>query len=831
MNPNVGALMFTACATASLGLVAFLRASQRPTNRLFGIHASVVTLWVWVTCQIELSGDPQWTTTLLRIVHVASAFVLATFVDFIWVFPDRLRNTPIRRRVVLYAVTCAFCPAVLHHDFVRGLQISHAGLSVQFGWPLAVFGLWLVALVAHANYVLWYKWRTFRGVARIQTSYVLAGTMISEVIILTTNVILPMVTGRTDYSRWGAVGYQITIVAVTIAVAKYHLWELSGLWRRFLGVALAFAGVVAIGGAATWGLWPWLELWNHSVQRTALFALVLGGLIGLVLPPASKFLSDLVSGSAQAERERIGKLLGALGAAIVHAPAGRAALLPILEETQRYYAASSVEAYLRGSDGKYRNAGTVPAAPDEVSYAQWERSLPATIVDALGARSMSEPLESGRLLRFGSVEESTQILAAMDAINASVVAPLRWSGETIGLLLLGPKVERGMYSPIDIDILKSITAHAAIAIKNAELRDQIVQEKQRTERVLAQMENGVVVADSDRVILLVNQAAITLLNMSESQLLGQSTDVLPEAVRQPLHRALTEGELVSGARVDLDYGIGLRVACSAFPVPGEGDVREGACLVLRDLRTEDALQRSEREKERLQFIRAVSAGMAHEIRNPLVAIRTFAELAPSRLDDPEFRNSFVQVAQSEIRRLEDLVSQFMTLAKPARAVSEPIDVRRLLAGAMMAVSARAQAQNIELCLEADEMTPVIYGDEPRLYQALMNLLLNALDAAPPGGQVALRAGPETPSAYGNGPATVLTVWNSGSYIPPEQREQVFEPFFTSKATGTGLGLAICNTIVDEHGGTMTVESDMGTGTAFTITVPVAVPRQQAVITA
>ena len=202
-----------------------------------------------------------------------------------------------------------------------------------------------------------------------------------------------------------------------------------------------------------------------------------------------------------------------------------------------------------------------------------------------------------------------------------------------------------------------------------------------------------------------------------------------------------------------------------------------------------------------------------------MAIRTFAELAPQRLDDPEFRGSFVQVAQSEIGRLEELVSQFMTLAKPPREVRDPVDLYALADNVTTAVSARAESQQMSLGVDIPPDLRQICGDEPRLYQALMNLLLNALDETPAGGRIILQARDETEREDG-APVVAVSVWNSGSYIAPEDRERVFEPFFTNKATGTGLGLAICHTIVDEHGGRMSIESDPENGTAFIIRIPV-----------
>ena len=448
------------------------------------------------------------------------------------------------------------------------------------------------------------------------------------------------------------------------------------------------------------------------------------------------------------------------------------------------------------------------------------RALPASVVQSLRLTELSEPLDAGQVARFGTMEEAAHVLGAMEALGADVVAPLRWQEETIGLLVMGPKLSRDMYGPAELDLLTSVAAHAAIAAKNAELRQLIMSEKERTEKVLTQMESGVVAADANGLIRLVNPAACLLLGKQDRELVGVSAQVMPLQLRAPLEDALRTGTTISGARVRLDDGAEhVRVAYSTFVLRGPTGRREGAGIVFRDLRTEDALARFEREADQLRFIRAVSAGMAHEIRNPLVAIRTFTELLPTSLDDPEFRESFLQVTQAEVGRLEELVSQFMTLAKPPREVRAPIDLRELLGSVLTTVSAGAQAQGIEVSMSVPEALPQLQGDDDRLHQALINLLLNALEATPSGGRIELRAH-EAPAANGTPAEVAITVWNSGSYIPPQDIGRVFEPFFTSKPDGTGLGLAICKTIVDEHGGGAHVQSSPEAGTAFTITLPV-----------
>lgn len=832
MGLNLVTLLVTGCTSSGLALAVLFRAPDRVAHRIFAVNLLGVTLWTGLTYLLVFwAHDAATVTLLLRIIHPISALVIATYLDFVWVFPDRLQPAPRPHRVALYLSAVVFGAVGALPQLVQSVRFRPETPDVQFGWPLGVFGVYVLALMVLLDVTQVRKIRALHGIAHVQMVYCFIGTLGFQVFVFCTNVLLPLVTGQTAYARWGVEGHLFMSIAVTIAIAKHRLWDLSSLGQRAAAGALAAGGLVLTAMLLALCLGDAVRRMAITAPQGALLWLLAGIVLGMGARPVYCAFRGLLLPSLGEERDRISRLLSALGTAIVHAPPTDAALLPMLRQTRRYFGAESVAAYHRDSDGVYRSGGRAHAEGEEeedgsaLGEAASER-LPERIVQGLGLDNLEEPLEVAELLRFGVGEEMVARVAAMNAMGASVAVPLRWQDESIGILAIGPKLSRDIYSAADVDLLGSVAAHAAIALKNAQLRAEMLAEQERTEKVLAQMESGVVAVDSLRVIQLVNPAARLLLGREEDDLAGQPLSALPQPLRELVELAFEEGRTVSGARAVLDEVAGLRVGCSTFILRGAGASVEGAGVVFRDLRTEDALQRVEQETERLRFIRVVSAGMAHEIRNPLVAIRTFAELAPTRLDDPDFRGTFLQVAHSEVLRLEELVSQFMTLAKPARHVREPTDVRALADAAVSSVLARAEAKGVEIKVAIPPELPQPRGDELRLHQALTNLLHNAVEAAPAGERVEVTARLEA-GAGGAERAIVLTVWNSGSYIEPQHRERVFEPFFTTKPAGTGLGLAICHTIVDEHGGTTTVESDLEGGTAFSIHLPLVTAHDMA----
>jgi signal transduction histidine kinase len=219
-----------------------------------------------------------------------------------------------------------------------------------------------------------------------------------------------------------------------------------------------------------------------------------------------------------------------------------------------------------------------------------------------------------------------------------------------------------------------------------------------------------------------------------------------------------------------------------------------------------------RRLDRLAALGGLVAEIVHEIRNPLVSVKTFLQLLPEREGDPEFRENFLQVASEEVRRIErllDAVLQHGRPAPPARtdATSSAADAFESVA---QLVGHRATERGVKLEIEAGEELPEIRIAADALRQVVLNLVLNAIDATPSGGCVHLRA-------HGTRNQLAIAVEDEGPGIPPDLAPRIFQPFVSTKEDRPGgLGLAITRRIVEEAGGTIAVANRPQGGSAFTI---------------
>ncbi len=222
--------------------------------------------------------------------------------------------------------------------------------------------------------------------------------------------------------------------------------------------------------------------------------------------------------------------------------------------------------------------------------------------------------------------------------------------------------------------------------------------------------------------------------------------------------------------------------------------------------------------ERLSAVGTLAAGLAHEIRNPLVSIRTFTQLLPERLDDPEFRSRFLDLTLSEVDRICALVSELLAFARPAPTTLERMDLVGCVERLCLLLTSQARSRGVYLAMSDAGHDIQVVADEDQLKQVVMNVVLNAIHACIDGGRVQVSC---YRSDAHDGTACIEVVDN-GCGIPDDALGRIFDPFFTTRSEGTGLGLSVAHRIVTSHGGAIEVRSRVGHGSSFVIRLPLDV---------
>ena len=337
------------------------------------------------------------------------------------------------------------------------------------------------------------------------------------------------------------------------------------------------------------------------------------------------------------------------------------------------------------------------------------------------------------------------------------------------------------------------------------------------------MDSGVIAAREDGVVTTLNPAAERILGIEAARVVGRPLDVLDPAIRAVLRSSLVEqSESETEVTVSHPEGRVLPLVVHTSALHDHKGAVSGAIAVLNDHSRLKALEEDKRRTDRLSALGAMATGIAHEIRNPLVAIKTFAELLPERADDQEFRSTFAKVAVKEIHRIEQLLGRLRALAVPTAFPLRPLDLQVPLAETLDLLRGEADRRRVRSVVEIEHDLPPILGELDQLKQLFLNLFLNGLEAMTAGGTltVTVRAdreradrGPGDRAGHGHRPR------NSRA----RTSARVFEPFFTTKSSGTGLGLAICRSIADAHRASLWADpGPAGLGTTFVVQFPALV---------
>ncbi|MBI3292712.1 MAG: hypothetical protein HYZ73_07905 [Elusimicrobia bacterium] len=234
----------------------------------------------------------------------------------------------------------------------------------------------------------------------------------------------------------------------------------------------------------------------------------------------------------------------------------------------------------------------------------------------------------------------------------------------------------------------------------------------------------------------------------------------------------------------------------------------------------ERLEQEASQAEKLRAVATLAAGMAHEIKNPLAALQTFAEFVPERHRDPAFAAKLHEILTTETRRIQEIVKDVLDFAKPKPPQLKPMEMAPLINSTLNLLSADLTKRRIRWNVECQDNLPAngsvaggaIQADADQIRQVLINLIQNAADAIPDGG--ALRVATQTHDGY-----LELTVSDNGQGIPKELLPKIFDPFVTTKEHGNGLGLAMVHSIIQAHHGTIHVDSQPGRGTTFTVRLP------------
>jgi two-component system NtrC family sensor kinase len=459
-------------------------------------------------------------------------------------------------------------------------------------------------------------------------------------------------------------------------------------------------------------------------------------------------------------------------------------------------------------------------------------------VHVLEDSHLYQRLSRGEAIFYGDYDweqiQSLKRSTAEDALGIEglqYAIPCRSHGRVVGVILLGRRWDQSALSSEDMELLTMLSGQAATALENARLYRSLERKaaefealKEHSENTIESLEAGILVLDLASKVVRFNRALETLYGMSRNEALGRSfADLFPAPLCETLEASMgrawwTRAETSGISRVNLTNLAGEEkvVKLQVAPFVTDEGKSEGTIVIFEDISLRVELETQLQLREKMASLGLLAAGVAHEVNTPLTGISSFTQMLQQHVPADDPKAALLEKIERQTARASKIVNNLLNFSRQGRATFVPVLVNDVIQDVLSLLDHQLTRARVKVRLELSEDLPHILGDENKLQQVFLNLILNAQDAMASGGWLTIG----TSHSHG---AVRVDVADTGQGISQENIKRIYDPFFTTKragASGTGLGLSITYGLIQEHSGQISVESSIGQGTSFQLRFPI-----------
>lgn len=763
----------------------FCRDPRKAVNYTFSGFVLTLVAWAWSVKMVYLFASVPSGIWWARLAFVSGSLLSMTFVLFCKSFPDstRLPMTIITRLFIvvgLLMATMSLTPWVLS-DVV---SVDGGGIQPTYGPLHPFFSVLLLAAVATGIGILVRKWWRARGRKRLQIQYLCLGLGLFFAGATTTNVIIPVIAQSSRFSEYGPY-FSLFVVGLTAhAIIRHRLMNMRLVIRKSVTYGLSLGIVMAV-------MWAALTAVRTLFGDPAFFgstASVMSMGIGSVIlfHPLRLMIQNLLDKYGYREASDYRRATSTISRELpllMQLGPLNAYLTTFLLSTFKVEFAS---VYM--CDHEHTLTYQAGASGNEDWQPPHRVEAPASIglMTRIGKPVLREEME----WRQGD-EETGPLMALFADLQSTVLVPLVVERRIVAVIAMGEKLSGDAFFQQDVELLTTIEHQASVALRRAELYEEVAWMHAYNENILRQMKSGVIAVNAERMVTLINDAAVALLHMPSEQFLQRDIrEILDNELSVPLLQTLSGNAIYTEheTTVTLAEGQTLPLVLGTSALHGPDGESAGAILVFHDLSRVKEMAEEKQRIERLASVGAFAGKIAHEIKNPLVAIKTLAELLPDQFDDEEFRTTFARIALQEVDRIDSLVRRLRGLKTSATIEMKILDITAPLEETLELLAAELNKRQIDVTRQYETPLPPVIGSLDQLKQVFLNICLNSAEAMGQSGHLHIAVGVETDCDHTE---VVITLSDNGPGINAEVLDTIFEAFVTSKSDGSGLGMAIC----------------------------------------
>jgi len=404
------------------------------------------------------------------------------------------------------------------------------------------------------------------------------------------------------------------------------------------------------------------------------------------------------------------------------------------------------------------------------------------------------------------------------AIRSVIVIPMVFGGSLIGFLSFSSQLAEKTWRKAEVNLLRTVTEILASALVRKQAEKELRESEEMERAILNATTESVMLLDGRGTVLALNQTAAQRFDKNVDELVGLNAEELTQDLTSPavvkFGMEQIEGVIRSGEPVRFEDGRdGIFFDTNIYPVFDERGKVVRLAVFARDITARKRAEQQAARSNRLAAMGHVAATLAHEINNPLQAMRSNLELALDFDLEPEEQKGCLDVIRQEVERLTEITQRVLDFARPVGDTRYPTHVARLVERTLALLGKQLQQSRVQVTIDFPVDLPPAMVAPNRIVQVLLNIMLNAVEAMPGGGHVHI-------TAHAEDDMVVLVLTNDGPPLPPGHIERIFDPFFTTKPNGTGMGLTISHSIIQQHDGAISVKNlEDGQGVAFTVMLP------------
>ncbi len=792
----------------------FITIKARENPVLYFLALATFSCCIW-QISIILFWQTNFIVSFHNLAFVGPAFLpWFTFV-FINNFPTKKITLTNKQYFILLLPTIFFSIIILFfpHYFLGPININTQLYERKLGYYLYV--IYLIGSFGAITTILLHNALTYKGLAKLQASYLLLAIFITICFGTFFNLIIPVFNqGDFSYTKLGPISLIFFVTVLTYFFIKHRLFGIQFIIKKSLiyfflitTVFFVFISFVFLSGSF---------VNNYFSTNKYLTIIIASAIIVFIYPYLKNFINITTNRvffkyhpNFQASLKQLSQNLSKLN----NLEKITSLLIDSFFQNLRV---KHLAIFFQDQNKNY-------VLSDSLSYEGPKKiSNNSLLVNVCQQNPEILILEDFRfrIKKINNYEDKLKFMALREELklySAEIIVPLFNGTNLIGILILGSKLSEDTYNNEEINYIQTSLNQVNTAIQNALQYHEILETKNFNEEILLNMTTGVITINKDLAITMFNLKAEQLFNLNINAIKGRCITELFDICNNLnlFEKSLLEKKAfqVEGVIKLKHKEINVNIATDVLRNIDKNEI--GVIGVITDLTNVKAMQKQIEQANRLSSLGTMAAGIAHEIKNPLVAIKTFSEMLQKMWQDPNFRQKYQEIVTPQVDRINTLCQALLKLGKPQKIELTEFKIEKIIQEVLTLLEGERKFYHADIFAE---ITPhlLFKGDHGQILQVFLNLLINALQALPQpeGGEIYLKT--QLLSEYGY---ILITIKDTGTGIPQDRLNSIFDPFYTTKAEGTGLGLSIVFKIIEEHKGKILVESQLNQGTVFKIYLP------------